>query len=156
VLKLIQHLIDLLFRVIPQSPLAPDQVKSLKIVAHRGCHDTGLVENTLPAFVWCIGNKKLMEQMNSKISPDMATKVIQEQKLGKTVSYISVDEKVKGYLTITDAIKETSKEAIALLLKMGVEVIMLTGDNKNTAQTVANELNLTSFQAECLPKDKLK
>ena len=97
-----------------------------------------------------------MEQVNSKLSSDMDTKVIQEQKLGKTVSYISVDEKVEGFVTITDAIKETSKEAIELLLKMGVEVIMLTGDNKNTAQTVANDLNLTSFQAECLPEDKLK
>ncbi len=52
-LNFIQHLIDLLFRVIPQSPLTPDQIKSLKIVAHRGCHDTGLIENTLPAFEWC-------------------------------------------------------------------------------------------------------
>ncbi len=52
-LKLLQFLIDSLFKAIPQSPLTPAQIKSPKIVAHRGCHDSGLTENTLPAFVWC-------------------------------------------------------------------------------------------------------
>jgi len=83
-------------------------------------------------------------------------KVIDEQKLGKTVSYIVVDNNVKGYVSITDAIKETSKQAISLLQKQGIEVIMLTGDNNNTAKAVAAELNLSDFKAECLPEDKLK
>ena len=103
-----------------------------------------------------IGNKKLMEQINAELSAEFDNKVIDEQKLGKTVSYISVDGKVAGYVAITDAIKETSKEAIRILQSKGIDVIMLTGDNKNTAKTVADELNLASFQAECLPQDKLK
>ena len=81
--------------------------------------------------------------------------VIVEQNSGKTVSYLSVDGKVVGFVTITDAIKETSKEAIRLLQEKGIDVIMLTGDNKRTAKSVAEELNLASFQAECLPEDKL-
>lgn len=103
-----------------------------------------------------IGNKKLMEQMNAQLSPDFDHKVIDEQKMGKTVSYISVDGIVLGYVAITDAIKKTSKEAIRILMSKGIDVIMLTGDNRNTAKTVADELNLSSFQAECLPEDKLK
>lgn len=102
-----------------------------------------------------LGNKKLMEEVKSNISSKINTKVAEEQNLGKTVSYISVDENVVGYVTITDAIKKTSKEAIATLQKKGIEVIMLTGDNKRTAKSVAEELNLPSFQAECLPEDKL-
>jgi len=102
-----------------------------------------------------LGNKKLMEEVKSTISSEIDNKVAEEQDLGKTVSYISVDEHVMGYVTITDAIKETSKEAISKLLKEGVEVIMLTGDNKRTAKSVADELHLSSFQAECLPEDKL-
>jgi len=102
-----------------------------------------------------IGNKKLIEQIKADLSENLDEKVIAEQKLGKTVSYISVDKKVVGYVSITDAIKETSKEAIRILQEHGVDVIMLTGDNKNTAKTVAEELNLSSFQAECLPEDKL-
>ncbi|MDP3352727.1 MAG: heavy metal translocating P-type ATPase [Flavobacteriaceae bacterium] len=102
-----------------------------------------------------LGNKKLMEQIKAVISQEIDLKVISEQKLGKTVSYISVDQQVLGYVCITDAIKKTSKEAIALLQQQGIEVIMLTGDNDNTAKAVAAELNLSSYKAECLPEDKL-
>lgn len=102
-----------------------------------------------------LGNKKLMEQVSANLSNEIDQAVIVEQDLGKTVSYLSVDGKVVGFVTITDPIKETSKEAIRLLQEQGIDVIMLTGDNKRTAKTVAEELNLASFQAECLPEDKL-
>ncbi len=102
-----------------------------------------------------IGNKKLLIQVGSTLSDEIEKDVIMEQEHGKTVSYISINKKVEGYVTIVDAIKVTSKQAIAQLQKEGIEVIMLTGDNKNTAKAVANELNLTSFEAECLPEDKL-
>ena len=103
-----------------------------------------------------LGNKKLMEQAGAAISATIEEKIIAEQKLGKTVSYIAVDKNVVGFVTITDAIKETSAAAIKELMRQGVEVIMLTGDNVNTAKAVADELHLTSFQAGCLPEDKLK
>ena len=72
-----------------------------------------------------------------------------------TVSYISVNGIAQGYVTISDAIKPTSKTAISRLQDKGVEVIMLTGDNGNTAKAVADELGLTDYKAECLPEDKL-
>ena len=103
-----------------------------------------------------LGNKKLMEQVSANLSKEVNQAVIVEQNLGKTVSYLSVDGTVKGFVTITDAIKKTSKAAIRSLQEKGIDVIMLTGDNKRTAKTVAEELNLASFQAECLPEDKLK
>ena len=58
-------------------------------------------------------------------------------------------------MTIKDAIKETSVDVVKELMRQGVEVIMLTGDNENTAKSVADELQLTSFIAGCLPEDKL-
>lgn len=103
-----------------------------------------------------LGNKKLMEQISAAISSTIEEKIIAEQKLGKTVSYIAVDKNVVGFVTITDAIKQTSAAAIKELMRQGVEVIMLTGDNVNTAKAVAEELHLSSFQAGCLPEDKLK
>ncbi|MFV8391731.1 heavy metal translocating P-type ATPase [Flavobacterium sp. LB2P6] len=103
-----------------------------------------------------LGNKKLMEQVNATVSSELENKIIAEQKLGKTVSYISVDGIAVGFVSISDAIKATSVEAIKELIRQGVEVIMLTGDNENTAKAVAAELNLTSFKADCLPEDKLK
>lgn len=102
-----------------------------------------------------VGNKKLMDQIGAQVPNKLEINVLTEQKLGKTVSYIAIDKEVLGYVAITDAIKETSKRAILLLQKQGIEVIMLTGDNKNTAKAVADELNLSSFQPECLPEDKL-
>lgn len=102
-----------------------------------------------------LGNNKLMEQENISVSEELKAKVVEEQKLGKTVSYVSVDGMAQGYVTISDAIKPTSKTAISRLQDKGVEVIMLTGDNGNTAKAVADELHLTDYKAECLPEDKL-
>jgi Cu+-exporting ATPase len=103
-----------------------------------------------------LGNKKLMEKVGATITTDLESQVVIEQKLGKTVSYISVDRVACGFVTITDAIKTTSAQAIKELMQQGVEVIMLTGDNENTARAVAEQLNLSSFKAGCLPEDKLK
>jgi Cu2+-exporting ATPase len=103
-----------------------------------------------------LGNTKLLEEVGVTDFPAIEGEVIKEQKLGKTVSYIAIDDKVVGYITITDAIKKTSLEAISELKRQGVAIIMLTGDNENTAKAVASELNLTDFKASCLPQDKLK
>ena len=78
------------------------------------------------------------------------------QKQGKTVSYVSVESEVVGYVVIGDKIKATSAKAIKELQEKGIAVVMLTGDNHETAQAVAAELNLADFKAGMLPEDKLK
>ncbi len=125
------------------------EVKDFEAIAGKGV--IGTVNNKKVA----LGNKKLIEQVKGTVSDDLETKIIAEQKLGKTVSYIAVDGVALGFVSITDAIKASSKEAIKELMRQGVEVIMLTGDNVNTAKAVADELNLASFKAGCLPEDKL-
>jgi len=125
-------------------------VKDFEAIAGKGV--TGIIDGKKIA----LGNKKLMIESNSTISENLEAQVNNEQKLGKTVSYISRDGVAVGYITITDKIKNTSKEAIESLLKNHIEVIMLTGDNASTAKAVAEELNLTGFKAEYLPEDKLK
>lgn len=102
-----------------------------------------------------LGNQKLMETKGVVISNDLVDQVLAEQKLGKTVSYISIDKKILGYVVITDAIKPTSAKAIEQLISKGLSVIMMTGDNINTAKVVANKLQLSHFEAGCLPEDKL-
>ncbi|MDW8849110.1 heavy metal translocating P-type ATPase [Flavobacterium sp. MMLR14_040] len=126
------------------------EVPDFETVAGKGV--IGTVNNSKVA----LGNKKLMIQVNASIAEDIEKKIIAEQNLGKTVSYISVNKTVVGYVTITDAIKENSVKAIKDLIDQGVEVIMMTGDNKNTAKAVAENLHLSSFKADCLPEDKLK
>lgn len=102
-----------------------------------------------------LGNRKLMEQSSVTISPEVLSMVGREQIRGKTVSYLSVAGRIAGYVVISDAIKPSSRIAIQALLADGIEVIMLTGDNEQTARNVATELGLTSYKAECLPQDKL-
>ncbi|MFV8352787.1 heavy metal translocating P-type ATPase [Flavobacterium sp. XS2P14] len=126
------------------------EVKDFEAISGKGV--IGTVTNKKVA----LGNKKLMEQVTAKVSEELENQIIAEQKLGKTVSYITVDGIAVGFVSITDAIKATSVEAIKELIRQGVEVIMLTGDNENTAKAVAQELHLSSYKAGCLPEDKLK
>lgn len=124
-------------------------VNNFEAVSGKGV--TGITNNKEVA----IGNKKLLEQLNITISNNIVQQVVSEQEQGKTVSYICINNKVEGFVTITDAVKKTSKKAIAALTKQGIDVVMLTGDNKNTAKAVADELGIKHFIAECLPEDKL-
>ena len=125
------------------------EVKDFEAVTGKGV--IGTVSNKMVA----LGNKKLMEQVKATVSDDLENKVITEQKLGKTVSYIAVEGVAVGFVSIFDAIKKSSAAAIKELMRQGVEVIMMTGDNVNTAKAVADELNLSSYKAGCLPEDKL-
>ena len=102
-----------------------------------------------------LGNDKMMAYAKATISSKMEEIVQGYQKQGKTVSYLAVDSQVAGYVVISDKIKASSAQAIKELQEKGISVIMLTGDNHDTAQAVANELNLASFKASMLPEDKL-
>jgi Cu2+-exporting ATPase len=98
----------------------------------------------------------MMEYANATIRPEMENEAKNYQTQGKTVSYLSIDKEVVGYVVIGDKIKASSARAIKELQDKNIAVIMLTGDNQNTAQAVATELNLTDFKAGMLPEDKLK
>ena len=103
-----------------------------------------------------LGNPKMMEYANAEISSAMDEEAKKYQEQGKTVSYLAVDKAVVGYVVIGDKIKTTSAKAIAELQQNGIDVIMLTGDNHDTAQAVAIELKLADFKASMLPEDKMK
>ncbi|TDT44815.1 Cu2+-exporting ATPase [Maribacter spongiicola] len=103
-----------------------------------------------------LGNAKMMEMANATVFDAMEEEAQSYQKQGKTVSYLAVEGQVTGYVVIGDKIKETSAKAIKDLQDKGIAVIMLTGDNHDTAQAVADELNLADFQASMLPENKLQ
>lgn len=103
-----------------------------------------------------LGNEKLMQQEKADIPSQVAAEVATERKQGKTVSFLSQGGIVTGYVVISDKIKDSSKKAIERLHKEGLEVYMLTGDNKDTARSVSETLNLDGFKAQMLPEDKLR
>ena len=102
-----------------------------------------------------IGNEKLLEAERISSDSELLALAKEEQSKGKTVPFVAIDGKLVGYIVIADAIKPTSKQAIADLQSRGIEVIMMTGDNAFTAKAVADTLHLDGFQADCLPEDKL-
>jgi Cu2+-exporting ATPase len=102
-----------------------------------------------------LGNEKLMEQIKAIVPEELRKKATAEQKLGKTVSYLSEGNTAIGFVVISDKIKESSKEAISNLQNEGLKVIMFTGDNEETASAVSAALNLDGFKAHMLPGDKL-
>lgn len=114
------------------------------------------VEGTVNDKKLDLGNTKMMAHADASISSEMKSEAQSFQKQGKTVSYLSVDGEVSGYVVIGDKIKETSAKAIKELQDKGIAVIMLTGDNQDTAQAVVSELDLADFKAGMLPKNKLE
>ena len=93
-----------------------------------------------------LGNRRL-------IKSDLG-KELEEQ--GKTVMLVSVDGEIKGLIAVADTLKDYSKEAIATLKKMGLEIWMITGDNQKTARAIGKELGIEKILAEVLPQDKEK
>lgn len=114
------------------------------------------VEATIKDKKVALGNPKMMASASAAITFKMGKKAKTYQKQGKTVSYLALDKAVVGFIVISDKLKETSAAAINILQDKGIAVIMLTGDNYETAQSVALELNMVNFKASMLPEDKLR
>lgn len=129
------------------------EVEFLKVTEFESVSGKG-VQGTIDGKKIKLGNRKLFEDLKeSEIAK--IDQSISEIKDPRTISWLSIDEEITGYVLISDAIKESSAKAIKALQEDGIEVIMLTGDNPQTAKSVAEEVNLSSFKAECLPQDKL-
>ncbi len=102
-----------------------------------------------------VGNAKLIQAQGLMLAEANAKEIKDLQSKGETVMYVVIDSQLAGYISVADPIKKNSKSAIQVLQQQGIRVIMLTGDNKNTAKEVAEELGLDGFEAEYLPADKL-
>ena len=101
-----------------------------------------------------LGNQRLLKDFNATFNNDKKQQVEEWQHAGQTVMYLMLENRLEGIVSVTDKIKDTSAKAIQELQKLGVKVIMLTGDNEFTAKAVAGKLKLDGFKADCLPDDK--
>ncbi len=100
-----------------------------------------------------IGNRKLMEERNINLSA-LETESDRLAKEGKTPMYVAFDNQLAGIIAVADVVKESSKKAIEKLHQMGIEVAMITGDNKKTAEAIAKQVGIDRVLAEVLPQDK--
>jgi len=100
-----------------------------------------------------IGNLKLMNRENIVLgSLEEKSKSLADD--GKTPMFIALDGKAAGIIAVADTVKEDSAEAIKALQSMGIEVVMITGDNRRTAEAIARRVGVTRVLAEVLPEDK--
>lgn len=100
-----------------------------------------------------VGTRKLMESAQVEHGALLAQMEELEAE-GKTVMLVSIDGEAAGLVAVADTIKDTSRAAVARLKKLGLDVIMMTGDNRRTAEAIAREAGITSVIAEVLPEQK--
>src|SRR5699024_1392687 len=111
------------------------------------------IEVTVDGKAGLAGNRKLMDDRKISISKLAST----SDKLahqGKTPMYIAVNDKIAGIIAVADTVKENSLIAIEKLHEMGIEVAMITGDNKGTADAIAKQVGIDRVLSEVLPEDK--
>ncbi len=101
-----------------------------------------------------LGNESLVRQRGLSIGEDLQEQTLAMAQEGKTVIFVGVEGQVAGLLGVADTLKEESRQAVEALRAMGLEVLMITGDNPRTAQAVARQVGIQRVLAGVLPKDK--
>ena len=111
------------------------------------------VIGTLEGKTVAVGNEQLLQERGIVVSKVLAN--VQElRSQGQTVIFIVIDNRVAGLIGIADPIKRSTPEALRNLRDQGIDVVMITGDNRTTAQAVAQTLGIDKFEAEVLPEGK--
>lgn len=100
-----------------------------------------------------VGNLKLMKRENVSLG-NLESEAVDLSSQGKTPMYMAIDGQAAGLVAVADTLKENSLQAVKILYKLGVEVIMITGDNQRTAEAIAKEVGIDRVLAEVLPGDK--
>lgn len=130
-----------------QSDIELLSVSSFNAVTGKGVTgDIGLKRISL-------GNLKMMEDEGAELGP-LKLDAEERQSNGQTVMFLSVDGEAAGFVAVADPIKETTADAISALHKLGIKVIMATGDTHRTARAVAAELDIDEVRADVMPEDK--
>lgn len=111
------------------------------------------IEVSMEGKQMLLGNRRLMldRAISLELLEEQSDKLASE---GKTPMYIAIDNSLAGIIAVADVVKESSARAIEKLHKMGIEVAMITGDNRRTAEAIAKQVGIDKVLAEVLPQDK--
>lgn len=111
------------------------------------------IESVVEGKQLLIGTRRLMKKFNIDIE-EVSKSMEELEREGKTAMLIAIDKEYAGIVAVADTVKDTSKAAIARLKKMGLDVVMITGDNTQTAQAIAKQVGIDHVIAEVLPEGK--
>ncbi|NLL35219.1 MAG: cadmium-translocating P-type ATPase [Clostridiales bacterium] len=111
------------------------------------------IEAEVDGVVLLIGNRRLMKENQVPLDDYLhhSTRLADE---GKTPMFIAIDKRFAGIIAVADTVKDNSAAAIAELHEMGIEIVMITGDNPRTSEAIAKQVGVNKVLAEVLPKDK--
>jgi P-type Cu+ transporter len=124
-----------------------EEVRGFRAIPGKGI--VGAINGRAVAF----GNLKLLEGL--AVEPgDLRNQAEILRKNGRTIMFLAVDGKAAGLISVADPVKASAPETLRELRKEGIQIVMLTGDNKTTADAVASKLGITDVRAEVLPQDK--
>ncbi len=131
-----------------QRGLKPAKVEGFEAVTGQG------VKGGVGGRMAALGNARLMESFGVDVTP-LAQAAEARRKQGETVMFLGADGKLAGLVAVADPIKPTAAEAIAKLHRLGLKIVMATGDNETTAKAVAARLGIDEVHAGLRPEDKL-
>ena len=128
------------------------QVEIADVAEFEAIAGSGVQGQVAGRFV-CVGTQRWMNELglNAQALEGQRDKL---EHLGKTVIWIAVDQEVQGIMGIADALKPSSADTVRALQRLGLEVVMLTGDNRPTAEVIAREVGITRVLAEVRPEQK--
>lgn len=101
-----------------------------------------------------VGTRRLMKEMGMSFEQKHEEQMIALEEQGNTAMLVSVEKEIVAIIGVADKVKDTSKDAIRLLKKMGLELLMVTGDNKRTAEAIARQVGIEQVFSEVLPEEK--
>ena len=105
--------------------------------------------------MYYVGSQNLFEELHGSISSDKKEKIADMQTQGKTVMVLGTEKEILSFIAVADEMRESSKEVIGKLNNMGIETVMLTGDNQRTATAIGKQVGVSDIKADLLPEDKL-
>jgi len=116
----------------------------------------GGVQAVVEARTVLVGTPKLLAEHNIQLQPSEQEQLATLQAQGKTVMVVALDSQATGFIAVADRVRTTARQTITELQALGIQVAMLTGDNRRTGEAVGRELGISRVFAEVLPADKAK
>ena len=105
--------------------------------------------------MYYVGSPNFFEELHGSIPNDRKEKITELQIQGKTVMVLGTEKEILSFIAVADEMRESSKEVISKLNSMGIETVMLTGDNARTAAAIGKRVGVSDIRADLLPEDKL-
>lgn len=141
-------LAEAIYQYAQEEKVTLSETKDFKAIPGHG------VSGTVDKTIYYLGNRRLISDIVKLDLENIDRKLVRLEEQGKTAMILSTKKEIIGIIGVADTVKATSREAVEKLKSMGIDLYMITGDNRRTAQAIAEQVGITNVLAEVLPEDK--